>query len=99
MWKRLSHPNIVPLIGVTFAPFQFVSVWYSGGDLLEFVHAHPHVNRLPLVGCSPTTPNFVLTPPPSYLVLQTASTTYIPTMLSTVISKEFVKPRRVFEMY
>ena len=53
MWKRLDHPNIVPLLGVTASPLQLVSVWMTGGELPEYVNAHPHADRLGLVSiCS-----------------------------------------------
>ena len=32
MWKRLTHPNIVPFKGVTLDPLRIVSVWMPGGD-------------------------------------------------------------------
>jgi len=50
MWKHLTHPNILPLLGVTITPFQLVSNWMSGGDLPEYIEKHPDVDRLVLVG-------------------------------------------------
>lgn len=50
MWKRLVHPNIVPLLGVTFTPLQLVSEWIPGGGLTEYVKRNAHANRLGLVG-------------------------------------------------
>lgn len=61
MWKRLAHPNIVPLLGVTIAPFQSVSLWIPGGELLEFLSSHPDVDRFSLVSCGSTTLNRILT--------------------------------------
>jgi len=49
MWKRLTHPNILPLLGVTIAPLQLVSNWMSGGDLPEYIKKHPNADRLGLV--------------------------------------------------
>jgi hypothetical protein len=49
VWKCLGHPNIVPLLGVTVTPFQFVSVWMPGGELAEYISMHPSVDRLSLV--------------------------------------------------
>ena len=49
MWKRLTHPNVVPLLGVTVTPFQLVSDWMSGGDLPDYIK-HPNADRLGLVG-------------------------------------------------
>jgi len=50
VWKRLAHPNIVPLLGVTLAPFQSISVWMPGGELLEYINMHSGADRLGLVG-------------------------------------------------
>ena len=50
MWKRLVHPNIVPLLGIAISPqFQLVSDWISGGDLPRYVKKHPNANRVGLV--------------------------------------------------
>jgi len=48
VWKGLAHPNIVPLLGVTVAPFQFVSAWMPGGELSEYIGTHPCVDRIGL---------------------------------------------------
>ena len=48
MWKHLKHPNIVPLLGVTTAPFQLISDWMPGGDLFVNVQ-NPNADRLGLV--------------------------------------------------
>ena len=53
MWKRLTHPNVVPLLGVTITPLQLISNCMSGGDLLEHIRKHPEVDRLGLVGVPP----------------------------------------------
>ena len=54
MWRHLTHPNIVPLLGVTITPkFQLVSDWMSGGDLLEHLRKNPDADRLKLVGIPP----------------------------------------------
>ena len=50
MWKHLTHPNIVPLLGVTLAPLQLVSAWMPGGDLKEYITKHPGIDQLNLVG-------------------------------------------------
>ena len=51
MWKQLSHPNIVPFLGVTDtpAPFSMVSEWMPNGDVRHYVKKHPEVDRLQLV--------------------------------------------------
>ena len=50
MWKHLTHPNIVPLLGVTMAPFQLILDWMPGGDLREYIKENPDADRLGLVG-------------------------------------------------
>ena len=52
MWKWLTHPNIVPLLGITLSPLQLVSVWMPGGDLRGYIQKNPGVDRLELV-CDP----------------------------------------------
>lgn len=49
VWKRLRHPNVVPFLGVTTAPFQLVSRWMPNGTLTDYVNAKHHVNRISLV--------------------------------------------------
>ncbi|KAF9643894.1 kinase-like protein [Thelephora ganbajun] len=46
MWKRLKHPNIVPLLGVTITPLQLISTWMPGGNLPEYIRTHPNADRL-----------------------------------------------------
>jgi serine/threonine protein kinase len=53
VWKRLTHPNIVPLLGVTLVPPQLISEWMSGGDLRDYIKKNPDANRLGLVGVPP----------------------------------------------
>ena len=52
MWKRLSHPNIVPFIGIATNPLQIVSEWMPNGTLVEFVGKNPDAKRISLVGFS-----------------------------------------------
>ena len=49
MWKRLTHPNILPLLGITLTPLQLISTWMSGGDLTGYIKNHPDADRLILV--------------------------------------------------
>ena len=49
MWKRLSHPNIVPFIGIATNPLQIVSEWMPKGTLMEFIERNPGTNRISLV--------------------------------------------------
>jgi serine/threonine protein kinase len=50
MWKRLTHPNVVPLLGITIKPLQLISTWMSGGELKEYISHHPSTDRTRLVG-------------------------------------------------
>ena len=52
VWKRLRHPNVVPLLGVVM-PLQLVSMWMPNGTLGDFVSAKPNVDRISLVSVSP----------------------------------------------
>ncbi|KAF9645424.1 kinase-like protein [Thelephora ganbajun] len=49
MWKRLDHPNVLPLLGVTIAPFQLISSWMSGGNLPEYIERHADADRIRLL--------------------------------------------------
>lgn len=50
MRKHLRHPNVVPFLGATLDPPQFVSGWVPNGGLIGYTSAHPEQNRLELVG-------------------------------------------------
>ena len=50
MWKRLRHPNIVPLLGITLEPLQLISAWMPGGELKDYITKNPDVDQLGLVG-------------------------------------------------
>src|ERR1700753_4236731 len=52
MWKRLRHQNIVPFIGVTQDPLQFVSEWMPNGTLTEYLNHNPSADRVDLVSFS-----------------------------------------------
>ncbi|KAF9645427.1 kinase-like protein, partial [Thelephora ganbajun] len=49
MWKRLNHPNVLPLLGVTIAPLQLISNWMSGGNLPEYLEKHSDADRIGLL--------------------------------------------------
>ncbi|KAF9644753.1 kinase-like protein [Thelephora ganbajun] len=49
IWKRLKHPNILPLLGVTTSPLQLISDWIPGGNLQEYIKKHPDTDRLQLL--------------------------------------------------
>jgi len=52
MWKRLTHPNIMPLLGITVTPFQLILNWMPG-DLPKYIKKNSDVDRLGLVGVPP----------------------------------------------
>ena len=51
MWKRLHHPNVVPILGAgpDIAELCAVSPWMPGGDMLQYLGKHPGVNRAAIV--------------------------------------------------
>ena len=49
MWKRLTHVNIVPFVGVILSPLQIVSEWMSGGDLATHIKSNPEADRTSFV--------------------------------------------------
>ncbi|KAK1218746.1 MAP kinase kinase kinase activity protein [Marasmius sp. AFHP31] len=50
LWTRLSHPNLLPFVGVntTLFPqgFCLVSPWMENGDIIGFLELHPGHDRL-----------------------------------------------------
>lgn len=66
IWKRLVHPNIVPLLGVATAPPRFVSDCMFGGNLKEYFGRNPSTDLVGLVG-DPSTASGVARQPPSQL--------------------------------
>ena len=50
-WKRLSHPNILELIGVTMdeKEYSMVSPWMENGNIVEFLREDLQANPLKLV--------------------------------------------------
>ena len=47
--KSLSHPNIIPFIGVTMDPFQMVAERMSDRSLMEYLQEYPEADRIGLV--------------------------------------------------
>ena len=68
MYKRLAHPNIVPLLGITPSPLQLISEWMPGGDLTDYIKKSPNVNRVGLVSIPPVLFDPTLTAAISYRV-------------------------------
>ena len=52
-----------PPLGVTVEPFELISDWMPGGDLLGYIGKHPDVNRVSLVDFLNTLLQGVLKPP------------------------------------
>lgn len=38
-WKELSHPNVLPFLGISEAPSQFaiISPWLPNGDIINHI--------------------------------------------------------------
>ena len=58
VWRRLSHPNILPVLGVAPQPSPLCTVteWMTNGNIMEFTSTRPEVNRLRLVRMIPDLP-------------------------------------------
>ena len=56
MRKYLTHPNIVPFLGVTSTPSQLISDRMPGGDLLGYIEMYPNGDRLGIVSAPPGAP-------------------------------------------
>ena len=53
LWKRLKHPNILSLLGVTIHPPRLISDWISGEDLPSYIETNPGADRVGLVRVPP----------------------------------------------
>lgn len=51
VWKRLQHPNIVPLLRVPtkIPPFEIICEWMEDGTITEYIRRHPTIDLLELV--------------------------------------------------
>ena len=51
IWRRISHPNVLPVLGVSpkLFPLCIITNWMVGGDIMDFTSKHPRVNHLRLV--------------------------------------------------
>jgi hypothetical protein len=89
IWKRLAHPNIIPLLGVTLTPPQLISNWMSDGHLSGYIKRNPDADRLGLVGIS-TIASAHTHSVASYPTWPRASITSTPATLSMVTSRGYV---------
>ncbi|KAF9792023.1 kinase-like domain-containing protein [Thelephora terrestris] len=48
-WNYLTHPNIVPFLGIANEPIHLVWAWAPGVELKEYINNHPDTNRLDLL--------------------------------------------------
>ncbi|KAG8941297.1 hypothetical protein FRC04_004616 [Tulasnella sp. 424] len=49
-WSAIFHPNVVPLLGVTFTPvLSLISPWYEKGNLRNYLISNPNLDRLKLL--------------------------------------------------
>jgi serine/threonine protein kinase len=55
IWKRLSHPNVLPFIDIATSPFKFcmVSPWMANGDVIVYLNSHPQANPLRILSSRP----------------------------------------------
>ena len=52
-WKHLSHPNILPLLGVSIPAdahcFRVLTQWMPNGNITQYSKSNPAANRMQLV--------------------------------------------------
>ncbi|KAG8957609.1 hypothetical protein FRC03_009975 [Tulasnella sp. 419] len=51
LWKRLKHPNIVPLLGLTLdaqSSPTLISPWYPHGNVIQYLQSNPEADRTSL---------------------------------------------------
>lgn len=61
MWKKLHHPNLVPMLGLISSPVDYTGVivpWYDKGTAPEYLKTTQGDNILPMVRFSSLERNF-----------------------------------------
>ena len=50
-WKYVSHPNVLPFLGVSETLFEFciINPWMPNGNIIEYIQRYQSVDRLQLV--------------------------------------------------
>ncbi|KAF9647766.1 kinase-like protein, partial [Thelephora ganbajun] len=50
-WKYVSHPNVLPFLGVseTLLPFCIITPWLPNGNIIEYTRKNKRANRLQLL--------------------------------------------------
>ena len=72
IWKHLSHPNVLPLFGVSVSKnpqhFRIITEWMPNGDVAEYISLNPGANRLRLVSpaCISHSRGYAYVPPDRY---------------------------------
>ena len=60
-WRHLSHPNILPLLGVSVSAdqrYSILTMWMPGGNVMEYATSNTDANRLRLVTPFAVSPSF-----------------------------------------
>ena len=94
-WKHFSHPNILPLLGVSVSInppcFYILSEWMANGSIMQYASSNPGANRLQLVGSC-----FAAV---SHINPQTSSLKSWPAYPTSTTSESFTGISRVYVQY